>query len=129
MFKYITYLPFILNAMVMLIFQQLAHAEISEFKLTVADKAGDDAIGWSVSVSGDYAIVGAPGDAENGSYSGGAYLFKRMGKSWEEESKLFPSDRTEGNEFGSSVSISGDYVVVGARGNYAAETTDDVQRN
>ena len=57
MFKYITYLPFILNAMVMLIFQQLAHAQISEFKLTVADKAGDDAIGWSVSVSGDYAIV------------------------------------------------------------------------
>ena len=52
-----------------------------------------------------------------------------MGKSWEEESKLFPSDRTEGNEFGSSVSISGDYVVVGARGNSAAATTDDVQRN
>jgi hypothetical protein len=44
-------------------------------KLTASDGAGGDYFGWSVSLSGGLALVGAPYDDDNGSYSGSAYLF------------------------------------------------------
>ena len=44
-----------------------AYAQISEFKITASDGAANDRFGWSVSISGDYAVVGAKGDGDNGS--------------------------------------------------------------
>ena len=44
-------------------------------KLTASDGAADDRFGWSVSVSGDTAAVGAWGDDDNGTDSGSAYVF------------------------------------------------------
>ncbi|MHC4647274.1 MAG: FG-GAP repeat protein [Planctomycetota bacterium] len=82
-------------------------------KLTAADGAADDFFGFSVSISGDYAIVGAHGDDDNGSGSGSAYIFKRSGTSWSQEAKLLASDGAAADSFG-SVSISGDYAIVGA---------------
>ena len=41
-------------------------------------------------------------------------MFKRSGTSWLEELKLFASDGEAGDWFGFSVSISGDYIAVGA---------------
>ena len=91
-----------------------AHAQITEFKLTAADGAASDYFGRSVSISGDYAVVGALRDDDNGNASGSAYVFKRTGTTWTQESKLLASDGTADDLFGSSVSISGDYAVVGA---------------
>ncbi|MFQ6092897.1 MAG: LamG-like jellyroll fold domain-containing protein, partial [bacterium] len=68
-----------------------------------------------MSISGDYAIVGAHGDDDNGDASGSAYIFKRSGTSWSQQAKLTASDGAGGDEFGISVSISGDYAIVGAR--------------
>ena len=79
-----------------------------------SDAAAGDAFGSSVSISGDYAVVGAKGDDDNGSGSGSAYVFKRSGTSWQQEAKLLPSDGAAEDYFGLSVSISGDYAVVGA---------------
>ena len=50
----------------------------------------------------------------NGNDSGSAYIFKRDGTSWLEQGKLLASDGAAFDYFGVSVSISGDYVVVGA---------------
>ena len=86
----------------------------SEFKITAADGAVGDFFGYSVSISGDYAVVGAIGDDDNGDESGSAYIFRRTGTSWAQEAKLFASDGAVNNFFGESVSISGDYAVVGA---------------
>ena len=36
-----------------------------------------DYFGYSVSISGDYAIVGAYGDDDNGNISGSAYIYKK----------------------------------------------------
>ena len=91
-----------------------AYAQVSEFKITASDGAIDDEFGKSVSISGDYAVVGARADGDNGSFSGSAYVFKRTGTSWAQEAKLLPSDGAAYDEFGFSVSISGDYAVVGA---------------
>ena len=82
-------------------------------KLTVADGATDDNFGYSVSISGDYTILGAPNDDSSGS----AFVFLRSGSSWIQHSKLIPTDPSPFMWFGGKVSISGDYVVIGAQHN------------
>jgi hypothetical protein len=81
-------------------------------KLTASDAANANYFGGSVSISGDYAIVGAYGKDTN---TGGAYIFKRDGTTWSEIKNLTASDRASGDQFGYSVSISGDYAFVGAK--------------
>jgi hypothetical protein len=44
-------------------------------KVTASDGNANDHFGNSVSISGDYAIVGASGDDDNGDGSGSAYVF------------------------------------------------------
>lgn len=76
--------------------------------------------GISVAVSGDTAVVGA--HKQNGTTQermGAVYVFERNqgGKdTWGEVKKLEPSNRTPFGLFGSSVSISGDRIAVGAPG-------------
>ena len=83
-------------------------------KLRAADGAWDDLFGWSVSVSGDTVVVGAPGDDAVGSFKGWAYVFERSGTGWSQQQKLRAPDGAVGDAFGDSVSVSGDTVVVGA---------------
>ena len=81
-------------------------------KLLASDGAEFDLFGYSVSISGDYAIVGALDD-DNGSDSGSAYIFFYDGTSWSEQAKLTAADGNDDDRFGCSVSISGDYAVIG----------------
>ncbi|KYK20329.1 hypothetical protein AYK24_03985 [Thermoplasmatales archaeon SG8-52-4] len=83
-------------------------------KLLPSDGKEDHNFGYSVSIDGDYAIIGAVGYDDSGWYSGSAYIFKRDGTVWNEQSKLLPSDGEVYKHFGRSVSINGDYVVIGA---------------
>ncbi len=87
-----------------------------QLKLTVSDGGVEDFFGYSVSISGDYAVIGAYGDDDNGTNSGSAYIFIRSGTSWTEQVKITASDGVSGDRFGCSVSISGDYAIVGAWG-------------
>jgi hypothetical protein len=89
---------------------------VQQQKLLASDGAASDEFGVSVSVSGDYAIVGAYHDDDNGSNSGSAYIFKRDGTSWSQQAKILASDGAASDYFGLSVSISGDYAIVGAYG-------------
>ncbi len=94
---------------------QLVGGMWQEKELLVAtDGATDDAFGFSVSISGSYAIVGAHGDDDVGENSGSAYIYERNGSTWVQEQKLTASDGAPGDWFGSAVSISGDYAAVGA---------------
>jgi len=85
------------------------------FKLTASDGAAGDYFGISVSLSGDTAVVGVRWDDDRWINSGSAYLFDTT--TGQELFKLTASDGTVGwDEFGYSVSISGDTAVVGAPG-------------
>ena len=56
-----------------------------------------------------------PREPTRNSNAGSAYIFERDGLgNWSQQQKLTASDRTAGDEFGISVSISGDYAIVGA---------------
>ena len=81
-----------------------------ELKLTATDAAKDNWFGYSVAVSGDVAIIGAPLDD-----AGAVYAFVRNGERWEGYAKLTASDAAGGGDsFGNSVAISGDVAIVGA---------------
>jgi hypothetical protein len=88
-------------------------------KLLASDGAAEDYFGYSVSISGDTAIVGARVDDDNGTDSGSAYIFSRDHggtDNWGEVTKLLASDGFDNDYFGTSVSISGDTAIVGAHG-------------
>jgi len=79
------------------------------------DGASDfnDWFGLSIAIDGDTAIVGAPLDKNQGEYSyGAAYIYVRNGAGWTLQQKL--SGLTRFAQFGTSVAISGDTVVVGS---------------
>jgi hypothetical protein len=75
----------------------------------------DEEFGASVATDGLYAIVGAPhDDTPLGSDRGAVYVYIREGESWTFTDRLFASDGGEGDQFGISVAISGDTILIGA---------------
>jgi hypothetical protein len=93
-------------------------------KLTASDAAAEDDFGVSVSLSGNIVVVGAfqpPNEPGSGSGAGSVYVFVKPAGGWPaspspmtETAKLTASDAAAGDQFGCSVSVSGETVVVGA---------------
>ncbi|MGA2257593.1 MAG: hypothetical protein ABSG53_23270, partial [Thermoguttaceae bacterium] len=91
-------------------------------RLTASDGAASDEFGSSVSISGNTIVVGAS-EATIGANSqqGAAYVFTEPASGWAnmtQTAKLTASDGTANDEFGVSVSISGNTLVVGADNPY-----------
>ena len=85
-------------------------------KLTAIDGAAGDWFGFSVAIAGDTIVVGASDDDDNGFASGSVYVFTRTGTIWTAQTKLTASDGANFDQFGFSVAIAGDTIVVGAHG-------------
>ena len=94
---------------------------------------GDDKFGYAVAVDGDTAVIGAYQDDreddattmdvdESAVDSGAAYVFTRVDGVWDERVKLTASDGEAYDNFGISVAVSGDTVVIGASGDDGAAT-------
>ncbi len=98
-----------------------ASAQVTEIKITPDDIAEGDFFGVSVSISGDFAVIGSFRDDDRGVNSGSAYIFMREGASWIEQAKLTANDGTSNDAFGRSVGINGDYVIIGAPGDLSGE--------
>ena len=101
------------------IFRYNGTSWLQEAILIDPDNAAYDFFGFSVSISGNVAIIGAyaadPGGITN---AGKAYIFRHNGTSWLQEAILTASDKAANDRFGWSVSISGNVAIVGA---YAAD--------
>jgi hypothetical protein len=87
---------------------------IEQAKLTASDAGGGDLFGYSVSIDGDTAVVGAYLDNDKGTDSGSAYVFVREAGIWSEQAKLTASDGLAFDHFGYSVAVFGDTVIVGS---------------
>lgn len=94
-----------------------------------ASNAGlQDQFGATVAIAGDTIVVGAPfernqvgginGDETDNSLSwaGAAYVFERTGTNWAQQAYLKAPDPDQLDFFAGAVAISGDTIVVGARG-------------
>ncbi len=85
-----------------------------------------DLFGYSVAISGDTLVVGAPWEASNATgvngdesnnsagCSGAAYVFVRSGGSWSQQAYLKASNPDVADSFGGALAIDGDTIVVGA---------------
>ena len=81
-------------------------------KLTASDGSAGEGFGVAVAVDGDIAVVGA--DDNDG--KGAVYVLSKQSGAWSEVGKLTASDGVSGDDFGVSVALDGDTVVVGASG-------------
>jgi len=111
-----------------------------------ASNSGDgDEFGFSVAISGNTVVVGAPDEEGSGVGvnppsnnlalgAGAAYVFVRSGATWTQQAYLKASNTGAGDAFGSKVAISGDTVVVGApledgSGNKVDPISDELEVN
>jgi hypothetical protein len=88
---------------------------------SVASIRGNGAnYGSSVSISGNFAVIGAPGESTDAgganemSKAGAAYILENVNGNWVEIKKIVASHRSTDDNFGNSVSISDDFVAVAA---------------
>ena len=88
---------------------------VSEYN-PVADENGEsqDYFGTSVSISGNYAIVGAMLDEETFEGQGSASFYHYNGNQWVFQQKITDVVPEFSGKFGTSVCISGTYAIVGA---------------
>ena len=74
-----------------------------------------DNLGASVGMSGDYAMIGVPNDdTDDGRNAGSLQVFFRSETGWVQHQKLNASDAVGGDQFGTTLAMSGDYAIVGA---------------
>jgi hypothetical protein len=97
-----------------------------EAYLKASNTEVEDLFGYSVALSGDTVVVGAPGEDSsatgiNGSQinnsavdSGAAYVFVRNGTNWTQQAYLKASNAEAVDIFGVAVAISGETIVAGA---------------
>jgi hypothetical protein len=108
-----------------------------EAYLKASNPGSADNFGFSVSIDGDLAVVGALGERSNDggvngddtnntlSNAGAAYVFTRESGSWVQDAYLKASEPGDLDQFGCSVSISGETVIVGAWNEDGAATVID----
>jgi hypothetical protein len=108
------------------VFKRSGSAWSQQAYLKASNTDSGDAFGYAVAVSGDALVVGAQredsnakgvngnGSDNSASYAGAAYVFARTGSVWSQQAYLKASNSEVNDEFGRTVAISGDTVVVGA---------------
>ena len=86
-------------------------------QITASDSYSQAKFSSCVAISGNYAIISQPGTT--GTYGsntqGCVYIFELSNGTWTEKQKLKASDSVNGDEFGYSVAINGNYAIVGCR--------------
>jgi len=100
---------------------------ISEYN-PVGDEegAGDDYFGRSVAISGNFAIVGAPlDDVGANNNQGSVSIYQHNGSEWVLMQKITDATGAVSDDFGRSVSISGNFAVVGAPGDDVGANTGE----
>jgi hypothetical protein len=97
------------------VFQRDGSVWQQQDKLTPSDPVHSGQFGFSVSLSGNTAVVGAIQSLVDGTVSGAAYMFRDNGAgAWNQISKLTSSDAATGDLYGYSAAIGGDASLVGA---------------
>ena len=96
-------------------------------KLTPANGDARKFFGEAVAMSGEYAIIGAPGIGFNNESPGTAYIYQLIDAMWTEIATLSPSDGAASDSFGISVAISDSIAVVGtSQQNIAGQASGSV---
>ncbi|MEE9346252.1 MAG: FG-GAP repeat protein [Methylococcales bacterium] len=94
--------------------------------LKASNTETNDQVGYSVAIAGDTVVIGANAESSNttevngdqsdnsADFAGAAYVFTRSGNIWSQQAYLKASNTEANDQFGISVAIAGNTVVVGA---------------
>jgi hypothetical protein len=83
-------------------------------KLTAPDAGAFNFFGSAVSISGDTAVIGAKGaTVGQNAFQGAAYVYQRSNGQWIFQQRLVWDEGYAGVEFGTTVAIRGDTIMVG----------------
>ena len=111
----------LVSLVVPLVLAPAAFAQWSYLQEAVVDSTlsfgANCALGNSVDLDGDVAVIGVPTPGAAGS-PGHALVFRRNAGVWTQEGDLSASDGATADYFGWSVAVEGDRIVVGAIGKY-----------
>jgi len=100
------------------VYVKSGNAWSQEQKLVASDAAGGDYFGYSAAISGNTIVIGAfYDDNSNGTNAGAVYVFTRSGTTWTQQQKIIATDGAASDEFGNSVDIDGETIIIGARYN------------
>ncbi|MGJ4733010.1 FG-GAP repeat protein [Leptospira levettii] len=120
------------------VFQRTGSTWVQQAYIKPPNAEANDQFGISLSISGDTIVVGAFNEASNqttitngtsasannsAAFAGAAYVFQRSGTSWAQQAYLKASNIEANDRFGTSVSISGDTIVVGSGFEDSNQTT------
>jgi len=94
------------------VFVRSGSSWVQQQKIIPSNITVGDTFGFSVSLYGDTALIGAPGYVNNNTES--AYVFVRNGSTWTQQAKLLAKDGTSDDYFGLSVSLYEDTTLIGA---------------
>ncbi|ADO75670.1 conserved uncharacterized protein [Stigmatella aurantiaca DW4/3-1] len=89
-------------------------------KIVPQDAVADSLTGFSVALSGDTALLGAPFGSDKALGPGSAYVFVRSGTNWTQQQKFTSDVSSEGNLFGYAVALYGEQAVATAPGDDAS---------
>ena len=105
-----------LTCALLLGFERPAWAVLTQQQqLVVGDPGQFDKLGAAIAISGDTVVVGAANKTVGSNTGqGAAYVFIRNGTNWTQQAELTASDGAAGDQFGTSVAVTGDTSVVGA---------------
>lgn len=95
------------------VYRYVSGSWVEETILTPSDQVIAD-YGFEVAIDGSVAAVGAPGYPSALGTSGAVYVYRYNGSSWVEEDLLVGSNLSNQSLFGSSISIDGDRMLIGA---------------
>jgi len=84
-------------------------------ELLASDSSPHDDYGIIVALSVDTAVIGVPFDNTKSFNSGSAYIYTRSNGAWALQQQLLASDSAPGDQYGWSVALQGDTVLIGAR--------------
>jgi hypothetical protein len=84
-------------------------------KLLPDDGEPYNKFGYAVALCDGVAVIGAPGDNDQGNYSGSAYVFERdLNGVWWQAAKLLASDGGPFTGYANALAVCGDLVMIGA---------------
>jgi len=90
-------------------------------KITANNTMENQALGFTVSISGDTIVAAAPGEiigapsveAQNVRSKGAVYIFDRSGTSWDHQKRISDRDTNRTGGFGTRAAIDGNTIIVG----------------
>ncbi|WCL50545.1 putative Ig domain-containing protein [Leptospira sp. GIMC2001] len=126
------------NSGALYVFRRSGNAWAQEAYIKSSNSNISDEFGYSVAISGDTIVAGAVNEDSNQSTitngatssgdntlsnSGAAYVFRRSGTTWAQEAYLKASNANAADQFGNSVAIDMDTIVIGSCAEDSNQTT------